>query len=358
MIQSKNLNFNGITIFCGLDVHKKNWRINIQDSEFELEDFSQDPDAATLFKHLTHKYPGAKYKVCYEAGFSGFSAQRWLELKGVDCFVVNAADVASSHKEKRQKNDKIDARKLCEHLQTRKAKSIHIPEQHWEHSRSLVRMRERIVSDQTRCKNRIWHLLHFSGLSLPGDYEAGQYWSRNFINQLETLDCTTDMLKTTLQLYIRYYQQTRALLLEVTKSIRKLCLTNPYKKDLDLIRSIPGIGEINGAILLFELQDVNRFKRFDDLCSYVGLVPDTGDSGDRRVNKGITVRHNFRLRTALVESSWIVIRKDQAMLMKYKEYCKRMEKNKAIIRVAKHLLSRINYVLKNKKEYVSGVVAK
>ncbi len=43
--------------------------------------------------------------------------------------------------------------------------------------------------------------------------------------------------------------------------------------------------------------------------------------------------------------------------MKYKTYCRRMEKNKAIIRVAKHLLSRINYVLKNKKEYVTAVVA-
>jgi transposase len=43
--------------------------------------------------------------------------------------------------------------------------------------------------------------------------------------------------------------------------------------------------------------------------------------------------------------------------MKYKAYCRYMEKNKAIIRIAKHLLSRINYVLKNKKEYVPGVVA-
>ena len=52
-----------------------------------------------------------------------------------------------------------------------------------------------------------------------------------------------------------------------------------------------------------------------------------------------------------------MVRKDPALLMKYKEYCKRMEKNKAIIRVAKHLLARINFVLKNKKEYVTGVVA-
>lgn len=357
MKQSKTLDFSGTTIFCGLDVHKKNWRVNIQDCEFELENFSQDPAPDILYKHLVRKYPGASYKVCYEAGFSGFSAQRWLSQQGVNCLVVNAADVATNHKEKHQKNDTIDARKLCEHLQTKKVKSVYIPEPHWEHGRSLVRMRGRIVSNQTRCKNRIWHLLHFSGLSLPKGYEEGQYWSKNFINQLDALDCQSEALKTTLGLYLKDFGQTRSLLVEVTRSIRKLCSNDLYKTDLGLLRSIPGIGEINSAIILFELQDVNRFKRFDHLCSYVGLIPDTSDSGDKKISNGITVRSNYNLREALVESSWMVIRRDPAMLMKYKEYCKRMDKNKAIIRIAKHLLSRINYVLKNKKEYVTGVVA-
>lgn len=357
MKQSKTLDFSGTTIFCGIDVHKKNWRINIQDSEFELENFSQDPAADILYNHLVRKYPGADYKVCYEAGFSGFSAQRWLSRQGVNCLVVNAADVATNDKEKRQKNDKIDARKLCEYLQTKKVKSVYIPEPHWEHGRSLVRMRGRIVSNQTRCKNRIWHLLHFSGLSLPQGYEAGQYWSKNFISKLEALDCQSEALKTTLELYLKDFRQTRSLLVEVTRNIRKLCRADLYKTDLGFLRSIRGIGEINGAIILFELQDVTRFKRFDNLCSYVGLIPDTSDSGDTKISRGITVRSNYNLREALVESSWVVIRKDPAMLMKYKEYCKRMDKNKAIIRISKHLLSRINYVLKNKKEYVPGVVA-
>ena len=35
MTQVKKLDFSGTTIFCGIDVHKKNWRVNIQDSEFE-----------------------------------------------------------------------------------------------------------------------------------------------------------------------------------------------------------------------------------------------------------------------------------------------------------------------------------
>lgn len=357
MTQVKKLDFSGSTIFCGIDVHKKSWRVNIQDSEFELEDYSQDADVVLLHKHLSRKYPGADFKLCYEAGFSGFAAQRWLSGQGMDCRVVNAADVATSDKEKRQKNDKIDARKLCEHLQSKKMKGIYIPELHWEHGRSLVRARSRIVSNQTRCKNRIWQLLHFSGLSLPKNYDAGQYWSKNFIQELEKIACDSKALKTTLGLYIKDYTKTKDLLLEATRAIRHLCRQPEYQWAIALLRSIHGIGEINAAVILFELQDIRRFKHLDNLCNYAGLVPDTGDSGDTRITKGITHRANYYLRTALVESSWCVIRKDPALLMKYKEYCKKMNKNKAIIRIAKHLLSRINYVLKNKKEYVAGVVA-
>jgi transposase len=357
MTQVKKLDFRGTTIFCGIDMHKKNWRVNIQDSEFELEDFSQNGDADLLHKHLNRKYPGATFKLCYEAGFSVFSVQRLLSAKGMDCRVVNAADVATSDKEKRQKNDKIDARKLCQHLQSKKVRGIYIPALHWEHGRSLIRARSRIVNNQTRCKNRIWQLLHFSGLTLPKGYEAGQYWSSRFVKELEAVNCGSAELKTALDLYIKDYQQTKTLLLEATRAIGKLCKQPSYQKDILLLRSIPGIGQINAAVMLFELQDVSRFKHFDHLCSYAGLVPDTSDSGETKKTKGITSRSNHYLRTALVESSWSVVRKDPALLMKHKTYCRKMEKNKSIVRIAKHLLSRINYVLKNKKEYVTAVVA-
>lgn len=356
MTQSKQLDFTGTTLFCGIDVHKKSWRVNVQDREFELEDFSQDADAVLLHKHLVCKYPGARFKLCYEAGFSGFSAQRWLNAHGMECLVVNAADVATNDKEKRQKSDKIDARKLCEHLQSKKAKGIYVPALHWEHSRSLTRARAKIVSNQTRCKNRIWQLLHFSGLSLPKNYEAGQYWSGHFVKELQAISCGSDELKTTLGLYIKDYQQTKGLLLEATRAVRKLCKQPGYEKGITLLRSIPGIGEVNAAVTLFELQDITRFKRFEHACSYAGFVPDTNDSGETKRSKGITNRSNHYLRTALVESAWSVIRKDPAMLMLYKKYGRRMHKNKAIIRVAKHLLARIIYVLKAKKEYVTAVV--
>jgi transposase len=160
MTQVKKLDFSGTTIYCGVDVHKKSWRVNIQDSEFELEDFTQNPQAVLLHKHLIRHYPGATYKIGYEAGFS---MHRSLSQLGCQCWVVNAADIPSSDKDKKQKYYKADARKLCNYLQSKKLKGIYILDQTWEHARTLVRTRERIVNNQTRCKNRIWQLLHFSG---------------------------------------------------------------------------------------------------------------------------------------------------------------------------------------------------
>ena len=36
MTQVRQLDFSGTTIFCGVDVHKKSWRVNIQSSEFSF----------------------------------------------------------------------------------------------------------------------------------------------------------------------------------------------------------------------------------------------------------------------------------------------------------------------------------
>lgn len=357
MNKVNELDFSGTTIYCGVDVHKKQWRVNIHDGNFELEDFSQDPKAETLYSHLSRKYPKATYKIGYEAGFCGFGAQRTLKKLGAVCYVVNAADVPTTDKEKKQKKDKVDARKLCDYMQNAKSKSIYIPIVAWEHGRSLVRTRDQVVNNQTRSKNRIRQLLHFSGIDLPEKYAAGHYWSKAMITYLAQMDYGSGELRTAILLLVKDYTQTRSLLLEATRAIRKLCNEPAYGPGMRWLLSIPGIGLLNAAIILFEIQDIRRFKTLDHLYSYAGLIPDTADSGDTKITRGITGRRNEFLRTALVESSWTVVRKDPALLMKYNDYCKRMNKNKAIIRIAKHLVSRIRFVLLNEKEYVTGVVA-
>src|SRR4051794_7754033 len=200
----KELDFKGEKIYTALDVHKKSWRVTTGSKEFELEHYSQDADVKQLVRHLKRRYPGAKHMVAYEAGFCGFGIQRSLKEEGIDCIVVNAADIPSSNKEKRRKHDKIDSRKIYKRLAAGDLEAIYVPQTEMEHARSLVRERSRIVNDQTRCKNRIWSLLMFSGLSVDAD-KPKQYWSRKFIESLKQLDCASKPLREALDLAIEEY---------------------------------------------------------------------------------------------------------------------------------------------------------
>lgn len=353
MSKDKKLCFQGETIFCGLDVHKTNWKVNLRMRDMELTSFSQDPDPVLLNNYLKRNYPQAAVEVVYEAGFCGFEAQRSLKKSGLKCIVVNAADVPATDKERKRKADKRDARRLSRELAEGNLKGIYIPDKQMEHSRSLVRQRHRVVQDQTRCKNRIRHMLLFSGIQTKGTEER---WSKKYINQLQELVCETDSLKAAINLAIEQYFQLRNIVKQATLAVRTLAQQPLFAPVQKWLQSISGVGLINGMVIQTEIQDIYRFKTLDSLCDYAGFVPDIRSSNDKQRITGITHRCNEFLREAIVESSWMLLRKDPAMLMKYNEYRKRMNPNKAIIRIGKHLLSRIRYVWKNQKEYERGIV--
>jgi len=355
MPKIKQLDFAGQTIFCGIDVHKKSWRVNIRNEQFELEDYTQDPCDELLMKRLHKNYPGASFQVAYEAGFSGFGLMRSLTSSGIHCIVVNPADIPSTDRDKKRKTDQIDARKISRHLSKSTLRPIHVPDLEMEHARTLVRQRSKLVRDQTRCKNRVWHLMMFSGLKLNMD-KPKDYWSRRFVESIRKLPCPTPYLRQALDTALEEYLLIRKLVGSTTIKIRALSEQKTLVNTQKLIQGIPGIGLLNSMIIITELQDMKRFKTLDKLCSYAGIVPDTGSSGENNIIKGITHRSNLHLRTAIVESSWVIIRKDPAMLYLYKKYCTVMVPNKAIIKIARHLLSRIRYVWTNQVEYEVGLV--
>ncbi len=111
MDKNKTLDFSGHNIYCAVDVHKNNWRVNNRDKDFELADYSQDPYPQNLYKQLTDRYPAAKYMIIYEAGFCGFGIPRSLsKYDDVDCIVVNAAD---KHHLSRIRICVATAKKIC-----------------------------------------------------------------------------------------------------------------------------------------------------------------------------------------------------------------------------------------------------
>jgi transposase len=355
--QSNKLDFTGQNIYAGFDVHIKQWTVSIMTDYLTHKTFSQPPKPEILFQYLQKNFPGGNYYSAYEAGFCGYWIHNQLLEMGINSIVVNPADVPTTGKERDQKNDPVDSRKLARSLKNGELKGIHVPTLKILEDRTLVRTRATLVKDITRYKNRIKSFLHFHGIELPEQFLKNKsYWSKRFIEWLDSIEMSEKSGKDSLVIIVTIVKNLRFILLETNRKIKTLSCTEAYKKNVELLRSVPGIGLITSMMLLTELGSIERFGNTDQLCRFVGFVPSMHQSGDNDKSGDLTKRGHSVLRGALIESSWIAARMDPALMKSYCEYCQRMEPNEAITRIAKKLLKRISYVLKNQKPYELKIV--
>jgi transposase len=335
--------FTGQHIYAGMDVHKKNWGISIMTEHSTHKTFSQPPDPAVLSNYLQRNFPGATYHAAYEAGYSGFWIHDQLRQNGIDCMVVNPADVPTKDKERSGKTDKVDCRKLARCLRNGELEGIYVPSR-----RSMVRK-------QVRCKNQIKSLLAFYGIHLPNDIVHSN-WSYKFIHWIESIQMERASGNYVFKVYLYELDQLRKVVTALNRQIRILARTDEYKTNVQLLKTVPGISTLTAMTLLTELFNIDRFQSLDKLASYIGLVPDTDSSGENDTTKGMTNRKNRFLRFLIIEDAWIAVRQDPALLMAFERLTKKMPKTRAIIHIARKLLNRIRYVLKNQKEYVPAAV--
>src|SRR5665811_1768996 len=339
--QITTLDFKGQNIFVGIDVHLKSWTVTILTEELMHKTFTQPACAETLCNYLKRNFPGGDYNSVYEAGFSGFWAHYKLKEMGINNIVTNPADVPTSQKEHLQKDDPTDSRKLARSLRNNDLKAIFVPNPATLEDRSLVRMRATVVKDMTRFKQRIKSFLYFYGISYPPQFEkSGTHWSKRFMKWLEEeVSLQHESGTQAFKILVQEAEQQRKLLLEVLRKIRLLSRSEKYERNIALLRTIPGIGPITAITFLTEIENIERFENTDHFAGFVGLVPNYHSSGEKANNGEMTFRRHNTLRRSLIESSWFAARFDPALMMSYHSYIKRMEPNKAIVRIARKVLN-------------------
>jgi transposase len=356
MDKTKQLDFSGQDIFIGLDTHLKDWRVSIMVGGKSFKTFSQDPQPKVLLNYLTKNFPNANYYSAYEASFSGFNNHRELLNLDIKNIVVNPADIPTTDKERKQKEDSRDSRKIAKQLSQNDLSAIYVPEIEIEGDRSLVRYRKTLAKEIARTKHRIKSHIYYFGIEIPAQFSGKSYWSKRFTSWLQETELPTQSAKMALDGHLEMAETLRKKQYLINKEIRKLSEKKIYKENYTLLLSVPGVGCLTAMIILTEIGDIKRFQNFDNLCSFIGLVPITNSSGENEKTGGITLRRNKALRIAIVEACWVAIRNDPALMLAYQKLIKRMKSQKAIIRIAKKLVSRIMYVLKNKQPYVPAVV--
>lgn len=348
--------YSNTELYVGIDVHKKQWSVSIFTGQIHHRTFSQLPSPAVLRTYIDSHFQGAKVKCAYEATCFGWWIARELGSFGYECLVVNPSDIPSTSQESQNKTDKIDSRKIARTLQAGLLTSSYIPDEQLEGDRLLIRYRKRLWGDLVRVKNRIKGTLRFSGVHLPEEYDNA-YWTKAFLRWLREVELPSRSTRVTVDSLLDQYDQMYAHHLKVSREVRGLLKTSRYKDRGKLLQGIPGVGPLTSIQLLVELGEIDRFPNFKALNSFIGFKPTTHSSGEHDWKGAMTKRRHNMLRSALIECSWQAVQKDPALLVRYEELRKRMTKKRAIVVIARKLLSRIYHVLKTGESYELGVAA-
>lgn len=351
-LKLRKIDFTGNNIYIGIDVHLKKWYATIMTKEFELATKAFEPDVEKFKSYLDRNYPNAKVEVAYEAGYSGYWIHDNFNELGIECKVLNPADIPTTDKERKRKTDPSDSRKIAKLLKSGLARGIYVPDKSSRALRELVRHRQTQIKEQTRAKNRVKSFITFNGIKTPDEIsDAKKYWSKKYILWLRSLKFEEPGTQIAFNNLLDNLDFNIMKVKEITRSVVDIIRGEKYKDIYKILITVPGIGAVIAATLIAELIDINRFEDFDHLLGYIGLVPNMHSSGNHQRTGHITRRGNGYLKSKIIEASWTAVRKDPALTEYFLQTKKRMKETRAIIRIARKLVARIRYIWINKIPY-------
>ena len=287
--------FSGTTIKLGLDIHQASYVVAVQEDHatpkparrFRPGEFV--PWVETLLAR------GHRVFVVYEACGFGFGLCRRLTALGATCYVIAPRKLDEARKG--VKTDDLDAGVLCQRLSRyvegnkNELAVIRIPTEEEERLRHTHRQREALVRARTKLQAQGRCLLVTHGQPAPQRWWRKQGW--RVLEKLlpawllERLEVFRPVLAT-------LDTQIAALTVELEKA------ASP---------GLPGgVGKLTQVIISREVCDWSRFKNRRQVSSYTGLCPGEYTSGGKRLPGAVTKHGNPRLRAALVELAWRLVR--------------------------------------------------
>lgn len=204
------------------------------------------------------------------------------------------------------KCERLDCLKLAEYAAKGMLKSIAIPTPEEEAHRALLRRRHMIVDTVRRCKQRIKGLLLFLGIEEPKELERWQQGVENALRSLPIEPSALESLKSYLR-ELKYQEELR----RVEHQLKTVQKPQEVAINIACLQSVPGVGPTVATTFALELFRPERFKRPEEVTSYLGLAPVVRHSGNKTPSGRLVPVGQTRLRSLLIEAAWMWRTRDQ-----------------------------------------------
>jgi transposase len=294
-LEGTRCQFNGskADIKLGIDVHQDFYVVVEQVDGSNPKPAQRFQKQAFLHWATKLKQSGAEVYAVYEACGFGFTLQRNLSALGIHCYVVCPQKLDEQNK--RVKTDGLDAKALCLRLDrfvqgNRDALAIvRVPTEEEERSRAIHRQREQLVGARKRLEAQGRSLIVNHGLE-----PVQNWWKPRTFAALPMPRWMKELLANSQPILVALQQKIAALTVQLQSAAAP--------------EQPRGLGKMTSVVIDREIGDWNRFNNRRQIASYTGLCPGEYSSGNTRLQSCVTKHGNPRLRAALVELAWRLVR--------------------------------------------------
>src|SRR5712691_9349495 len=236
---------------------------------------------------------GAQVHAVYEACGFGFALQRKLSAPGIHCYVVCPQKLDEQNR--RVKTDGLDAKALVLKLDrfvqgNRDALAlVRVPSEEEEQARAIHRQREQLVKARKQLEAQGRSLMVNHGIE-----PVKSWWKALTFAALQVPEWMKELLQNSQPILFALQEKIAALTLQ----LQNAATTNQPR----------GLGALTSVIIDREIGDWRGFSNRRQIASYTGLCPGEYSSGNTRLQSCVTKHGNPRLRAALVELAWRLVR--------------------------------------------------
>ena len=368
-------------ICCGVDVHKTFLVATIITSQgttphYSKKRFSTFNNSILQFKQWL--IDNNCFDVCMES-----TGKYWVPVYNLleDTIHVTIANPKWVKAVKGNKDDTKDSKWIGDLFRLGLVPGSYIPDKPIRILREYTRYRSKLVSSRSSEKNRFQNAFTVCNVAL--DAVVSDMFGKSatsitdYLISSDSFDpqqCVSFLQKSlkkkadTVIESIEGYQMTkeqkermimvRSHLEYINQSIADLDtkldkMVKPYESAISLLCTIPGVDRASAITIISEIgTDMAQFSNSKRLCCWAGLTPGNNESAGKKKSVRIT-RAGVYLKPALVQVAHAAVKSNKSPYykIKYERICKRRGKKRAIIAIARMILTAIYNMFTTGEEF-------
>ena len=362
---------------AGIDVHKKIIVVTIAKTNEQDITAYQTKSFNTFTEDLIRcrdwLVSNGTFDVCMES-----TGKYWIPVFNIleekcKCIITHPKYVRSIPGKKTDKKDSIWIADMFKHGLVEPS---FMPPADIRQLRDLMRYRNKLVNIRSGEKNRFQNSLTMSNVQIANVVtDVFGKTSQSILklmlsNPNLTLDDITPLLRKNLKsspeeilksingnfdesqsskmnIVLKHYDSINECINELEEQILKLAFK--YSTEINLLLTVPGIKEISAIFIIAEIgTNMNTFIDDKHLCSWAGLTPRCNESAKKKKSVRIT-KAGIYIKPLLVQCALCAIKDKSCPYIKarYESLKRRRGHNKAIIAIARLLLTSIYHILLN-----------